>query len=248
MCDDCRRTVKWLPHWKCHETESAATCGASLKGHFGHGPFPSPPPAAHYGKFSAHSALGCSKVHRKERGVGGGAVTLTEVRRFCCFSQPSPCSHSFFLFLSSVGHYKLSGGCSEKSQSPTATFSERWLCADIISLFQPLSFLYSGSFCQHAVFAFFKSCNLLQLSGYFKSNLVLINHLLYYNLACIHLIYVASAVELRYIAPISISDFLLSITSVINKLFKFGPFWLRTIWSVHLSGQWILYAKHPNET
>lgn len=130
MRQDCRLTIKWLP-----DREMSATCGASLKGHFGHAVHPpaaltskapssASPMAAHYVQFSAHSALGCSKVHRKETTEGGCSFLL--LRSGGCVFFPSPP-----LTLSFVSHDKESGGISEEdSLSPTTTFSQCWTCAD----------------------------------------------------------------------------------------------------------------------
>ena len=128
--------------WEVMRQEAAATCGASLKGHFGcgvhtdasyvHSPLPLPPPptAVHYVQFSAQSALGCSKVHRKERRRRGVREQFPLLRSEGCVFFPSP-PLILSLPLSFVRHDKKSGGSSEEaSQSPSATFRQCWTCTD----------------------------------------------------------------------------------------------------------------------
>lgn len=115
-----RTLLTWCPPQRLLRTQPSTSASS-----------PPPPTAAHYVQFSAHSALGCSKVHRKERRRRGGVrEQFLLLRSEGCVFFPSP-PLILSLPLSFVRHDKKSGGSSEEaSQSPSATFRLCWTYAD----------------------------------------------------------------------------------------------------------------------
>lgn len=125
MCQDCRRALGWLPHGKMSWHTSCSHL------------WNLPKRTLWTWQFSAQSALGLLQSSQEGEEKRGGGIPVTEVRRLCFVSQPSPCCRS--LSLSSVRRDKQPGGGSEEaSRSPTATCSQ-------CRLNQPLSFYSAQS-------------------------------------------------------------------------------------------------------